>query len=343
MSWRVLVGGIVCAWWLLIGAATAPAGEGKAPVGSAYLRTLTLQDPPFGKRLQDAFPWDGVRVQRWRREQPEADWVVVWIDLQTPGLGYWATPVHRSELSDGTLKQGAAAQTTVDFLRQYGKEPRVDLAVNTVAFYPVPTLPGRWTWLSEPLWTKEDSQRDPRPGARMLGLLPGRALIGDAATVRAARPVYAFGSFLDNDAIPNGVAVQAGRAATFADTSPHGRTAAGVSGDGRVLLLLIVDGYNKGVSVGLSLHDAARVLQAAGAYEGIFFDGGGSATLVSRGDDGEPVLLNRPAGVLNTPGTLRAVVANLGFANLRRSAEPIPAVADWEAPWYVVRWTKLVT
>src|SRR5262249_41184756 len=72
-------------------------------------------------------------------------------------------------------------------------------------------------------------------------------------------------------------------------------------------------------------------------------DGGGSATLVGRDDDGEPVLLNRPSGVSNMPGTLRAVVASLGFTNLRRSEQPIPHVADWEAAWYIVLWTRAYT
>jgi hypothetical protein len=297
----------------------------------------------LGKVLDDALPWDGVRMQRWRRAQPAAEWVVVWIDLQTPGLGYWATPVQRSDLPGGLIKQGAAAQTTVDFLRQHASKVRVDLAVNTVAFYPVPSARGRWLWLSEPLWTKDDNQRDPQPGGHMLGLLPGRALIGDAATVRAANPTYAFGSFLDNGVIPGGIAVKGGQPAAFADERPHGRTAAGVSKDGRVLVLLIVDGYNEGVSVGLSLADAARALQSAAAHDAIFFDGGGSSTLVGRGDDGEPFLLNRPSGVSNMPGTLRAVAASLGFTNLRRSEEPIPHVADWEAAWYMVLWTRAYT
>ncbi|HYT87516.1 MAG TPA: phosphodiester glycosidase family protein, partial [Gemmataceae bacterium] len=307
-----------------------------SPVGSAYLRTFPLEKPPFGQLQVESFPWDGARVQRWHRDNAPADWVIVWLDLCTPGLDYHATPVQREELPDSTIKQSAIAQNTVEFLRQFSKDPRVDLAINTVAFYPVPVTVGTRIHLSEPLWTKDDNQRDPQPGSVMLGLLPGRALIGDAATVRAAQPVYAVGSFLDNDNIPGGVAVRAGGVATFANTKVHGRTAAGVSKDGRVLILLIADGYNKGVSEGLSLADAARILQAAGAHEGMFLDGGGSATLVGRGDDGEPLLLNRPAGVLNTPGTLRPIAVSLGFTGLRRSDEPIPAVQDWEAAWYVV-------
>jgi hypothetical protein len=177
----------------------------------------------------------------------------------------------------------------------------------------------------------------------MVGLLAGRAVIGEAEAVRAEKPVVAFGSFLDNGVIPGGIAVRDGRAATFIHDRAHGRTAVGVTPDGRVLILLIADGYNAGVSLGLSLADTARVLQAAGAHEAVFFDGGGSSTLVGRGDDGRPVLFNRPAGVLNTPGTLRPVAVNLGFTGLRRSGEALPEVADWEASWPVVVGTHTVS
>ena len=65
------------------------------PVGSAYLRTLAVRAPPFGELKQDVYPYDGVRIQRWRRgDNPQAEWLVVWIDLQTPALGYRATDVH---------------------------------------------------------------------------------------------------------------------------------------------------------------------------------------------------------------------------------------------------------
>jgi hypothetical protein len=329
---------------LLVVVPAVAAAEPDELLGSAYLRTLTPEAPPFGRQLHEAFPWDGVRVQRWRREQPEADWVVVWLDLRTPGLGYRVTPVQRTEGPGTLVRQTSAAQTTVDFLAEAGPGPRVDLAVNTVAYYPFPALSGSRVFLSEPVWLGEDNAWEPQPGALMLGLLPGRALIDRPEVVRAARPAYAFGSFLDAGVIPGGIAVRGGRAATFTiKDEPHGRTAAGVSADGRVLILVVADGYNPKVSVGLSMTDTAAVLRAAGAFEGVFLDGGGSTALVACGDDGAPVLLNRPAGMLNIPGTLRYVAVNLGFTNLRRSADPIPLVADWQAPPLVVAWAKAVT
>jgi Phosphodiester glycosidase len=232
----------------------------------------------------------------------------------------------------------------VDFLEGCGDEPRVDLAVNTVAYFPFPALAGRRLFLSEPVWQGKDNGWDPAPGARMLGLLSGRALIDEPAAVRTAGPAHAFGSFLDAGVIPGGNAVRDGRAATFVEKDePHARTLAGLSADGRVLILLVADGYHPGVSIGLNMTDASAALRAGGAYQGIFLDGGGSSALVGRGDDGRAVLFNRPAGMLNIPGTLRYIAVNLGFTNLRRSAEPLPAVADWQAPWYVVLYAKVVT
>ena len=69
--------------------ASSDRADDSGPVGSAYLRTVRVQDPPFGRLVQESSPWDGVRIQRWRRDTPpEADWLTVWIDLRTAGLGY---------------------------------------------------------------------------------------------------------------------------------------------------------------------------------------------------------------------------------------------------------------
>jgi hypothetical protein len=331
-------------WWACLGVvlAVAPwarAGGNDGPVGSAYLRTLALRDPPFGKRLQDAFPWDGVRVQRWRRDDAPADWLVVWIDLKTPGLGYHVTPVHEREGPHGGKLQAAQAQTTVDFLRT-STAPRVDLAVNTVAFWPPRAADGYWVFLSEPVWQGADTRYDPHPGSFMLGLSPGRAAVSLPGPLREAPPAVALGSFGNNGETPDGLAVRDGKVVPDLPGGPHGRTVAGVSADGRVLILLVADCYNPGVSEGLTLTDAAQILVDAGAHQAIFFDGGGSSTLVGRDDDGEPAVFNRPAGLQNIPGTLRYVVGNLGFTNLRRTDEPLPARTDWEAPWYTVLWAK---
>jgi hypothetical protein len=123
----------------------------------------------------------------------------------------------------------------------------------------------------------------------------------------------------------------------------HARTLAGVAQAGRVLILVVADGYNPGTAIGLNPGDSALVLQAAGAEDGLFLDGGGSSTLVGRDADGTAVVLNRPAGLLNIPGTLRYVGVNLGFTGLRRTDEPLPALPDWEAPAWQLVWAKTIT
>lgn len=268
------------------------------------------------------------------------------IDLKTPGLGYRISPTHLRPGPGGNLLQAGYGQTTYDFLAT-PDAPRVDLAVNTVAYYPFPLTDGSPGWLSEPVWGGNPGVSAAAPGAGdtadrpdpnnpswMLGLLPGRAVIGEPAEVRAASPAYAFGSFVvEHDGkIPHGIAVKDGEPTTGTDPA-HARTAVGVSHGGRVVILVVADGYHPGVSEGLSASDTGKVLRAAGAVRGMFLDGGGSSTLVARDPAGRPALLNRPAGLLNIPGTLRPVAANLGFTNLRRGDDPLPAIDDWRAAW----------
>ena len=116
----------VCLWIVLAASARTHAGGNDGLVGSAYLRTLALKDQPLGQRQQDTFPYDGVRIQRWRRADPASEWLVVWIDLKTPGLGYHMTPVHDAVNPYNVPVQAVAAQTTVDFLRT-GTDPRVEI------------------------------------------------------------------------------------------------------------------------------------------------------------------------------------------------------------------------
>jgi hypothetical protein len=60
------------------------------------------------------------------------------------------------------------------------------------------------------------------------------------------------------------------------------RTIAGVSGDGR-LLLVAIDGRAPGYSAGLSFAEEAAVMQALGARDAVNLDGGGSTTMTIRG------------------------------------------------------------
>lgn len=92
----------------------------------------------------------------------------------------------------------------------------------------------------------------------------------------------------------------------FAATSipaVHPRTAAGVTEDGR-LILLVVDG-RQDASRGVDLPQLAALLQSAGAVDGLNLDGGGSSTMVVRN-----LLLNRPTGGTYQREVMSAVVVD---------------------------------
>ena len=77
--------------------------------------------------------------------------------------------------------------------------------------------------------------------------------------------------------------------AGFTD-SPHPRTAAGLTRDGRHLLLVTVDG-RQSISRGVSLPDLALILKRYGAWDAINFDGGGSTCMAVGG-----LVINSPEG-----------------------------------------------
>lgn len=99
-----------------------------------------------------------------------------------------------------------------------------------------------------------------------------------------------------------------GATAQVAPSQRHPRTAAGVSRDGRTLLLMVVDGRQPGWSIGATLPELARMMLDAGAWNAVNLDGGGSSALWYR----EPAavsgrILNRPSD-----GRVRPVANHLG-------------------------------
>lgn len=90
----------------------------------------------------------------------------------------------------------------------------------------------------------------------------------------------------------------------FSDTR-HPRTAAGVTSDGTVVLI-IVDGRQPEISNGASLADLAYIMSTFGCTDAVNLDGGGSSTLILKNEKGELVTENSPSA-----GALRAVANGL--------------------------------
>lgn len=91
------------------------------------------------------------------------------------------------------------------------------------------------------------------------------------------------------------------------------RTFAGITQDGKKLILFVVDGgQGRGMdeySNGMRLEDQMLICQGAGCYDAINFDGGGSSTLTiknEKGTDPKFLLVNKPS-----EGKPRAVLNGL--------------------------------
>jgi exopolysaccharide biosynthesis protein len=86
----------------------------------------------------------------------------------------------------------------------------------------------------------------------------------------------------------------------------HPRTAAGITTDGR-LILMVVDGRQRS-SRGVDLDELAELLASTGAVDGINLDGGGSSALVVNGH-----LLNLPSGDVVEREVMSSVLVSCGI------------------------------
>lgn len=85
-----------------------------------------------------------------------------------------------------------------------------------------------------------------------------------------------------------------GRAESGGIGGRHPRTAAGLSRDGRELLLVVVDGRQPGWSVGVTLQELGALLLTLGAWDAVNLDGGGSSSFLFVPRDA-PAVRNRPS------------------------------------------------
>lgn len=221
------------------------------------------------------------------------------IDLTAAGVAFLATPGNgdRPGETDG-LK-------TSTFL----KRQKLQVAINAAPFGPIRA--------------DEDKEQDVVgvhvSGGKLVspgqGKYPGLLLTKDNKARVAAPP-------FDLEGVENAVGgfhiVLKGGEVITGDKSIHPRTAAGVSADGKTLVLLVIDGRQKDFSDGATTAEVGEWLKALGCAEGINLDGGGTTALVVAGADGAPKVINRPIHA-NKPGTERVSASHLGVF-----AKPLP-------------------
>ncbi|MEM6333075.1 MAG: phosphodiester glycosidase family protein [Planctomycetota bacterium] len=141
---------------------------------------------------------------------------------------------------------------------------------------------------------------------------------GQARIVPAGQPIDAVYDAVSgvgaSDSVPtrNGLLVTAGEnTAMTTRVAPevrHPRTAAGVTDDGKALILMVIDGRQPDWSIGIDLVDLADLMIEYGSHTALNLDGGGSSAFVLRHPDtGELIAQNRPSD-----GDFRAVANSIG-------------------------------
>jgi Phosphodiester glycosidase len=245
----------------------------------------------------------GIVYRRFARSEPRPLVVhVATVALDTPGLRLVPTPAAPG----GCLP----ARTTSSFLAQ----ARVQLAVNAQFFYPCPG--------SSATAELEPEALEPGQPLRPVGVY---AVAGQVVVERAwhdstvyidadgAVTLYEPPARLYHAISGRYRLVQDGRATAADDGLLAPRVALGLDAARRRMTVVVIDGRQRGYSEGVTLPELGAVLVELGVHDAIELDGGGSATLVAEGEDGEPVVLSSPIHG-RIPGRERPVANHLGVA-----------------------------
>jgi hypothetical protein len=221
------------------------------------------------------------------------------IDLGAPGVSFLATP------GNGERKGDTDGLLTSTFLARH----RCQVAINAAPFAPIHQEEGKAQTVvglsvsRGVVVSKADKAR------------PALLLTKDNRARVASPPFDLAGVW---NAVGGFQIVLRDGEVKKTNAAVHPRTAAGVSRDGKTLYLLVIDGRQKGHSLGATTEEVGRWLKALGASEGINLDGGGTTTLVVEGKDGKPAVLNRPIHG-GKPGRERVSASHLGVFALRQA------------------------
>ncbi len=263
-------------------------------------------------RIARSEPFEGVTHYRIHQEQPRQVAIqLLKIDPAAPGIGFFTTP------SNGDLPGDTVHERTRDFVGKHGLQ--IGINANFSHYVSGPNM----NLLN--IAASDGDVYSPFyagwPGINVTA--DNRVDLVTAVPENISHdPPYFFSGYdpepgvsLHNTIGGNELILSGGKVVATWEDGLHPRTAAGITADGK-LLLMTVDGRNPGHSRGMSTAEVARVLRQYGALHGINLDGGGSTTLIFA--DPAPRVVNIPVGIGNEPGTERYVGNNFGvFAGLR--------------------------
>lgn len=296
--------GLLVATFVLANCASSGASRNpQSPPQTAYSAT------------QPAQLFAGVRYWRETRSDPLRQvFHVIEMELETPGLELFVTPM--SAIGEPEYR----AQTTSRFVA----DSQALLAVNASYFVPfksgarggddfVPKAGDHTDAVGTVIAaghrvSSVSSGADPRINA-ILCIYPG--------TVSIHRGEVCGNKVVDAIAAGPLLLVK-GEAQPFHRTDPryarkrHPRTSFGLSENGKIGWLVVVDGRQSVTSEGATLDELTAFYRSLGAADAINLDGGGSTTLVIADQDGQPKVLNSPIHT-GVPGRERPVANHLGL------------------------------
>ena len=244
---------------------------------------------------------DGVEYQRIVRVSPRPMVIhVLKINMKAKGLKVVVTPPDNPN-SDKPLD----ARTTSQFLEEFD----LDIAINGDGFSPW------WSRGPADFYPHVGDPVTPRGEAASRGTVYGREseepfptlYISPKNTLSFDPPNKPYDVISGETRI-----VQGGSPVEVANTEVHPRTAIGYSKNGKFIYLVVVDGRQPFYSQGMTLAELAKLMIDLGAHDAMNLDGGGSSTMVIRGGDGNPRILNSPID-LYIPGRERPVANHFGI------------------------------
>jgi len=245
--------------------------------------------------------FDGVTYARMVRWSPRPLMIhVITVDMKAGGIRLLVTPPD-----ENGAKYPLRARTTSQFLQEFG----VQIAVNGDGFSP---------WWSNSIvdyYPHEGDPVQPRGNAASRGKTYWTSHAAVPTLYISSRNQFSF----DAPARPyNAISgetllLTGGKLIPDLDDSAiQPRTAVGYSSNGRYLYLVVVDGRQPLYSEGMTIKELADLMQSLGAHYAMNLDGGGSSTMVVRGSDGKPRVLNSPIDN-RIPGRERPVANHLGI------------------------------
>jgi len=245
--------------------------------------------------------FQGVEYQRMARFSPRPMVIhILTVNVNTRKLQFIVTPPDR--IKNATPLD---ARTTSQFLEEFD----LDIAVNGDGFSPW------WSRTPADYYPHTGDPVAPRGDAASRGQVYWRAP-GPLPTLHISSK-----NRLSFDAPANWYNAISGETMLLAggrvlddlnDSDIHPRTAIGYSANGKFLYIVVVDGRQPFYSEGMKLTELAQLMFDLGAHDAMNLDGGGSSTLVVRGADGAPRILNSPID-LYIPGRERPVANHLGI------------------------------